>query len=228
MITRFVTATGTGLGKTLVTAALCHQLRARGKSVRALKPIVTGLAETSFEESDPGILLRSVDAGVLSLDAISPFRFAAPLAPSMATTREGRHVELEAVVEFCRRAAQGPEDVLLIEGIGGVMVPLGPGVTVLDWMKALGAPAILVTGSYLGSLSHTLTALSVLRAAKLPVASIVVSETEGGTVGFAETASELRQWAEDCPVHALPRLLGPDPWRKAPDMTALISANPPE
>ena len=60
MITRFVTATGTGLGKTLVTAALCHQLRAQGRNVRALKPIVTGLSEAALNEGDPAILLKSL------------------------------------------------------------------------------------------------------------------------------------------------------------------------
>jgi len=254
MITRFVTATGTGLGKTLVTAALCHQLRAQGRSVRAIKPVLTGLAGTAFVESDAGILLRSLgkrpsfetaasrppqdehlqkwelhpeerpkDASRRmgqDLDAISPFRFAAPLAPSMAAAREGRALDVDAVLGFCRTAMAGPEEVLLIEGIGGVMVPLAPGVTVLDWIKALGVPAILVTGSYLGSLSHALTALKVLRLAGVPLKGLIISESEE-SIGLAETAAELRLWT-DAPVVALPRVAGADPWRRAPDLTGRL------
>ena len=268
MITRFVTATGTGLGKTLVTAALCHQLRTKGKTVRALKPIVTGLAETPWAESDPAILLRSMGVSLpqalntspwgevgpkgrvrgampeilprggaphpvplpkeegtqtATLDSISPFHFAAPLAPAMAAAREGRRLDLNAVLGFCREAAQGPEEVLLIEGVGGVMVPLAPALTIRDWILALRYPAILVTGSYLGSLSHTLTALAVLREAALPVAGLVVSESEGSTVSLQETVAELQLWAKGAPVLALPRITGPEPWQRAPDLTALIS-----
>jgi len=225
MIIRFITATGTGIGKTLVTAALCHQLRAQGKAVRVLKPIVTGLAGTPFDESDPGILLRSMAKAVdkESLDSISPFRFAAPLAPSMAAAREGRRLDLNAVLDFCRKAAEGPEEVLLIEGVGGLMVPLSEGLTGLNWIKALGCPAILVAGSYLGSLSHSLTALSVLRQAHLALSGLVVSETEGSTVVLEETAAALGSWSEGVPVMALPRIAGPDPWQRAPDLTRLVS-----
>jgi dethiobiotin synthetase len=117
----------------------------------------------------------------------------------------------------------GPEEVLLIEGVGGLMVPLAPGLTALDWMTALRCPVVLVTGSYLGSLSHSLTALSVLRQAGLPLAGLVVSESEGSTVGLAETVEALGSWAETLPVVALPRIPGADPWQRAPDLTGLIS-----
>jgi dethiobiotin synthetase len=158
------------------------------------------------------------------LDAISPFRFAAPLAPAMAAVREGKRLDVEAVVEFCRKAASGPEDILLIEGVGGVMVPLAPDVTVLDWIQGVGCPAILVTGSYLGSLSHTLTALAVLRAAAVPVAGVVVSESAEHSIGPEEIVAELKLWT-DVPLIALPRIAGPDPWRRAPQLTALADGS---
>ena len=223
MIVRFITATGTGIGKTLVTAALCHQLRARGKTVRVLKPVVTGLAEALLAESDPGILLKSMGREGGALDSISPFRFAAPLAPSMAAAREGRQLDLSAVVRFCNDAARGPEQVLLIEGVGGLMVPLAPDLTVLDWIRALGCPAILVAGSYLGSLSHSLTALSVLRQAGLALSGIVVSETPNSSVALDETVAALGSWAAPAPMLMLPRIEGSDPWRRAADLTPLVS-----
>jgi dethiobiotin synthetase len=234
VITRFITATGTGLGKTLVTAALCHQLRRMGRTVRALKPLVTGFDETSWADSDPAVLLKGLGkwpsfetpAAQASrrmgedLDSIAPFRFAAPLAPSMAAAQEGRAVDLDAVVGFCRAAMAGPDEVLLIEGVGGVMAPLAAGITVLDWIKALACPAILVTGSYLGSLSHSLTALAVLRAAAVPLAGVVVSESADSTVSLEDTVAELMTWT-DAPILALPRLTGPEPWQNAPPLTRL-------
>ena len=223
MISRFITATGTGVGKTLVTAALSFQACAKGKDVRALKPVLTGLAETAYDQSDAAVLLHSLGkaATPAAIEKIAPFRFDAALAPSMAAAREKRHLDMNAVIELCRAATKGKEDILLVEGVGGVMVPLSEDRTVLDWMAALGFPAVLVAGSYLGTLSHTLTALSVLRQAKIPLAGIVVSETEGSPVTLDETVDALLRWAS--PVLAIPRIEGADPWRRAPDLSALLS-----
>ena len=81
----------------------------------------------------------------------------------MAARKEGKAVDFGALVDFCRRAIAACPGTLLIEGIGGVMVPLDEKHTVLDWMAALNIPVVLVAGSYLGSLSHTLTALDAMR-----------------------------------------------------------------
>ena len=102
---------------------------------------------------------------------ITPWRFAAPLSPDMAAAREGRRLDLGDIVAYCR-AAHG--DPLLIEGIGGAMVPLNDEHTVLDWIADLGAPALVVTGSYLGTISHTLTtlaAISAVAASRSPASS---------------------------------------------------------
>ena len=118
MSTLFVTATGTEIGKTLVAAALCHELRAAGRPVRALKPVLSGYDPATLAESDPGVLLASLGEAVTeeAVAEITPWRFAAPLSPDMAAAREGRRLDLADIVAFCR-AAQG--DPLLIEGIGG-------------------------------------------------------------------------------------------------------------
>ena len=93
----------------------------------------------------------------------------------------------------------------LIEGIGGVMVPLDAEHTVLDWIAALEAPTLLVVGSYLGSLSHSLTAAAALRERGVPLAGIVVSESEAEPVPTAETAATLARFVEGVPVRLLPR-----------------------
>ena len=121
----------------------------------------------------------------------------------MAARREGRSISLEAVLGVCR-AAEG-SGALLVEGVGGVMVPLDGRRGVLDWVAGLGCPAVVVAGTYLGTISHSLTALSVLRARAVPVLALLVSETAGSSVGLAETVAALAEQAAPCPVLPVPR-----------------------
>ena len=210
MSTIFVTASGTEIGKTFVTCALIHQLRKRGYSVRALKPVATGVTSDALDASDSGILLRAlgrpIDTGQVA--SVSPWRFREPLSPDMAAEREGRCIPFDELVAFCREDAG--DDVTLIEGIGGVMVPLDPLHTVLDWIAALQVPALLVTGSYLGTLSHTLTAAGMLRARNVKLAGIVVNESEAQPVEPEETADVLSRFAADVPVQVVGRLDAPE------------------
>jgi dethiobiotin synthetase len=139
----------------------------------------------------------------------------------MAAAREGRTIDLEAVVAFCREAADGPQDILLVEGIGGVMVPLTENRTVLDWMAALGAPALLVVGSYLGAISHTLTAVEVVRGRDIELAGVVVSESPDHPAPLEETCQTIGRFLGTTPVVALHRLpAGDAPWLGAPDLLA--------
>ena len=218
MSTLFVTATGTEIGKTIVAAALCHELRAAGRPVRALKPVLSGYDPATLLESDPGILLASLGAAVTeeAVAEITPWRFAAPLSPDMAAAREGRRLDLADIVAFCR-AADG--DPLLIEGIGGAMVPLDDRHTVLDWIAELGAPALVVAGSYLGTISHTLTTLAAIGTRGIPIAGLVISESPESPVPLAETAATINRHAGPLPIVLVPRLpAGPAPWRAAPPL----------
>ncbi len=191
----FVTATGTDIGKTYVSAALLRHWRAAGRHVAALKPVLSGFDQASAQASDAGALLQALGQPVDSahLDRVAPWRFAAPLSPDMAAAREGKRIDLSAVTDFCRAGVAGDHETILIEGVGGVMVPLSPSATVLDWMEALALPIILVTGSYLGTLSHTLTALTTLAARQLSVAAVVLNESPENPVPLAETAITLKQ-----------------------------------
>ncbi len=233
MKTLFVTGTGTGIGKTLVTATLAHQLRAAGRSIRVVKPVVTGLDTSALSGdlpsdlsgTDPGILMSAVGEAPTreTLERMSPFRYAAPLAPSLAAAKEGRSLDFDALVTFCRKGAEGPEDLLLIEGVGGVMVPLQDTRTVLDWIAMFATPVLLVTGSYLGALSHTLTALESLHGRGCPVHAIVVSQSEGASVGLHDTIAGLVPFTA-APIFAFPRVDGAEPWRRAPDLTAITAS----
>jgi len=189
----FVTSTGTDIGKTYVTAGLIRALRARGDHVDALKPVVSGIDPTNLGASDPGMLLHALGDPVTkeTVAQISPWRFAAPLSPDMAAAREGRSIDFDALVDFCREGVAASYGTLFIEGVGGIMVPLDASHTVRDWAKALDLPLIVVTGSYLGTLSHTLTALDVIAGAGLTIAAVVINESAQSPVGLAETAESL-------------------------------------
>jgi dethiobiotin synthetase len=225
----FITATGTEIGKTVVTAALIGQARAAGRSVAAIKPLISGYSDETFDESDTAVLLKSLgrEATPEAADALSPWRYAAPLAPDMAAAREGKTVDFNALIAFCHDEMAGPEELLLIEGVGGLMVPLTRTETVLDWIKALDIPALLVAGSYLGTISHTLTALETAEKHGVAIAGIVLSESSDSPVPLAETAADIarlcpRSFAA-APILELPRLAdAQEPWRDAPDLLGAL------
>jgi dethiobiotin synthetase len=207
MTAYFVTSTGTDIGKTYVTAGLVRALRAQGGAVSALKPVASGYSPETAAASDAGALLAALgeDAIPDAVARISPWRYAAALSPDMAAAREGQTLDYGALVDFCRARIAGAQGTLFIEGVGGVMVPLDGAHTVRDWMAALGLPVILVAGSYLGTISHTLTALDVLARARLRVAGVVVNESAECGVPIHETLATLRRFAGAVPLLALAR-----------------------
>jgi dethiobiotin synthetase len=203
----FVTATGTDVGKTFVTAALIRYFRSAGRTVEAIKPVASGFDPSAIQTSDPGLLLGALERPVTleEIKRICPWRFAAPLSPDLAAAREGRALEFDALLDFSRRAA-ATRTLMLIEGIGGIMVPLDDTHTVLDWMKALRIPVLLIAGSYLGTISHTLTALHVLAQRNIDIAAVVVSESEVGGASLDETVDTIARFAQPLDVIGVPRL----------------------
>lgn len=210
MSATFITATGTDIGKTFIAAGLIRHWRATSRVVQALKPVVTGFHPDKALSSDPGVLLEALGRAVTlpEIERIAPWRFAEPLSPDMAARHEKRTIDFGDVLAFSRGVLAQAEDALLIEGIGGVMVPLDNSHTVLDWMAELNIPVLLVTGTYLGSLSHTLTSLDALRSRNLPIKALIVNETPGSTVPLAETAATLNRFAAPIPVATVPHLPG--------------------
>lgn len=204
MTSYFIAGAHTGVGKTLVTAALAHQ----HPGMRALKPLITGFS--ALEGSDSAMLLEAMNQPLeeRELVEISPWRFMAPLAPSQAARLEARIIDWPVLLEFCLK------DDVLVESVGGVMSPVTDAHTVLDWAKALGFPVILVGGTYLGAISHTLSALFCLQASRLPVKAIVVNESEDG-IGLRETAEEVRRFS-NVPIWQVPRFQGTQPWKALP------------
>jgi dethiobiotin synthetase len=206
----FVTSTGTDTGKTFVTAGLIRYLRQSHQPVAALKPVVSGYDSSVVETSDPAVLLRALGRAVSAdeIASVAPWRFRAPLSPDLAAARENRSVDFDELIAFSRKAIAASIGMLFIEGVGGIMVPLDGKRTVLDWMAALDIPLLLVVGGYLGTISHTLTALDVLAQRKLTIAGIVVSESERDTVELDDTVASIARFTNGVEVIGLPRLPG--------------------
>jgi dethiobiotin synthetase len=201
----FVTATGTDVGKTFVMCRLIAELAASRTRLRALKPVATGFDAAMPAASDTGRLLlaQGLPLSTENLDATTPWRFKAPLSPDMAARRERRAIPFDELVAFCADSPAG--EVTLVEGIGGVMVPLDAEHTVLDWIEHLAPRTILVAGSYLGALSHTLTAAATLSERGIDVAGVVVSESREQPTALEETLATLRRFLPEIAVVALPR-----------------------
>lgn len=217
-----ITATGTELGKTFVASLLLRQARLKGMDLAAIKPVASGVSPGGEAESDPGLLAAAMGEPLTheGLSAISPWMFEAPLSPDRAAARVGRRVTLTELIVFCRRSAERTPGHLLIEGAGGVMSPLCADALNIDLFAALACPVILVAGSYLGTISHTLTAQAALASRDIAILGIVVSQSPNEPMPFEETIEALVGHCGQTPVIALPRDSDPT---KAPDLTRLLS-----
>ncbi|MBI5109883.1 MAG: dethiobiotin synthase [Rhodocyclales bacterium] len=201
----FITGTGTDIGKTWLACALLRHWRQQGMRPAAIKPVLSGFDPAAGGASDAGRLLVALGrpANLAEIDAIAPWRFAAPLSPDLAAAREGRRIVFDDLLAFTRQAVTGAP--LLIEGVGGVMVPLDEQHTVRDWIAASGLPCVLVAGTYLGSLSHTLTALEALARVGAGVTAIAINETPDSPVALAATVESLSRHVAGVPVVAIAR-----------------------
>jgi dethiobiotin synthetase len=218
----FITSTGTGIGKTLITTSLCWQLRQNGQTVKALKPVISGYDASDLTNDTAQILLScEVEPTKQAQERISPWRYSAPLSPNMAAAREGKSVELDALVDFCNTPSQA--DITLVDGVGGIMVPLNDSQTVLDWMLALKWPVIVTAGTYLGAINHTLITIEILKMKGLSIQGLILSESEASGVSPDETAETLKKFLPaEIPVVKIPRLITTDSiWKQAPSISWL-------
>lgn len=164
---RFVTGTDTGVGKTVASTWLAKAASAASRSVRYVKPVQTGLA-TGAPNADADFV-RAV-AGV---DCVELLRFPEPLAPAVAAELAGAPIDAESLVAAVKTLA-ADRDELIVEGAGGLLVPLAEGWTMADLARALGAELVVVTRPGLGTLNHTALTLEAARTRNLVVVGLVV------------------------------------------------------
>jgi len=205
----FVTGTDTGVGKTVVAGGIAAALRRRGVRVGVMKPFATGVDGRS---EDAEFLRRA--AGVDdALDLVNPVRFRPPLAPSVAARLAGRPVDLRAVWKAFRALA-ARHDCLVVEGVGGLLVPVRPRVPVAAVARRLALPLIVVTRPTLGTINHTLLTVLAARAYRLRVIGLVVNHHAAGRRGLVERLNP-RTLEEETrlPILAEIPYLGRDPAR---------------
>jgi dethiobiotin synthetase len=172
----FVTGTDTAVGKTLVTAALALALKRLGRSVGVMKPIETGIAPSKTERSDAARLRAAVESEE-TLGAICPYAFEQPVAPLAAAQAERRSIDLR-VIRQVYRLLGNRYDYVVVEGIGGVRVPIAPKTDVMDMIKGLKLPAVVVGRAGLGGINHALLTIEALRRRKIPLVALVLNRTE--------------------------------------------------
>ncbi|GIW42595.1 MAG: ATP-dependent dethiobiotin synthetase BioD [Candidatus Binatia bacterium] len=201
----FVTGTDTGVGKTFLGCALLALLEARGRKCAPLK-----VAETGCRTSPAGLfpsdaaLLRYFSRCTAALETVCPYRFEEPLAPWVAARRRGGDVELPRIRQAFETLAAEAEFVL-VEGAGGFLVPLGTGSTMADLCRHWRLPVLLVVGSKLGALNHTLLTVEAIERRGLPFLGYVVNFPEPGRDLAAETNVGVLRELLGSPLGVLPR-----------------------
>ena len=174
----FVTGTDTGVGKTLVSAALLRALRGRGLAVAGMKPVASGAthAPEGLRNAD-ALALLAESSLPWPYEAVNPYCFEPSVAPHIAAAEAGAEIRL-APIEQAFRRLQGGCDVVIVEGAGGFLVPLGPRLSFADVPRALGLEAILVVGLRLGCLNHALLTAEAMARRGLTLAGWVGNQVD--------------------------------------------------
>ncbi len=235
----FITGTDTGVGKTVLTGLLLSHLRRQGRPAFALKPFCSGGREDAE-------CLHALQKDELALDDVNPFHFREPLAPLVAARNEGRSVTLNQVLGHILRVAEKvsrSDAVMLIEGAGGLLSPLGEGVNALDLIERLPAggrshpgprmrlEVVVVARNALGTVNHTLLTLAALQAyfgsggkKRMPVprCQVVLMKQAPGDGSSRTNASLLRELAPGIPILECPNLPGGDWKRYRPSVARML------
>ncbi|HEY1923497.1 MAG TPA: dethiobiotin synthase [Tepidisphaeraceae bacterium] len=218
----FITGTDTGVGKTLVAGAIANWFSRRGARTAVCKPMATGCVRRreGLVSEDAEFLAHHADAK-FSLNTICPQRFAEPLAPAIAAERAGQKIEWNAIDNAIQTMC-GESDVLIVEGIGGILVPVDRKLTVLDIAVWLGLPTVVVARAGLGTINHTLLTVEALRHAQVEVAGVVINQYPTETPPAAEETNPraIEKWGKVPVLCFVPRFNGP----AIPDLPADVVA----
>ena len=186
----FITGTDTGVGKTYVTCGLAALLRESGYRVGVMKPAETGCdGDDGKLVPQDALALKAAAGSEFSLEKICPYQFREPLAPSVAAEREGRRIDVERLMDIYREISAA-HDITLVEGAGGLMVPLVPSYTYADFASVLKLLVIVVAANKLGAINHLLLTLEHASCKDLGVLGYVLNQLEPATSLAAETNRE--------------------------------------
>lgn len=182
----FVTGTDTGVGKTFAACVLIHALAARGLRVAPMKPVAAG------SDEDTLALMRAARFDPARKAEVTPVRLSDPIAPHIAAVREGRVIELDSLRRAFHRLAASA-DFVVVEGVGGFAVPLGPSLDTIDLARALALPVVLVVGMRLGCLNHALLTQRAIAQSGLALAGWIANAIDPAMDAAEGNVEALRQ-----------------------------------
>ena len=211
----FITGTDTGVGKTFVTCALLHRLKAQGMAAIGMKPVAAGgdMTPDGLQNDDIEALLEAGSVKLASED-LNCYLFAEAIAPHIAAANEDVDIDLDVIRQRFDQLAE-LADVVLVEGVGGFIVPLGDGVDTADLAADLDLQVILVVGMRLGCLNHALLAQEAIRARGLTIAGWVANQIDPHMAEFDANVEALEE-------RIRAPLLGVVEWQKVPDASKVI------
>lgn len=205
----FVTGTDTGVGKSLVAAALLRAFGRAGAKAVGMKPVAAGAVRTDQgwrnDDVDALVSAGNVDAPV---EAVNPYCFEPPIAPHLAAREAGEAIDLDLVVQRFRTLAARAE-VVVVEGAGGFLVPLNDRETLADLAVRLGLPVVLVVGMRLGCLNHALLTAEAIRSRGLPLAGWVANRTDPDMLRYDGNRDALIDRLGMTPLAEIPYLADP-------------------
>jgi dethiobiotin synthetase len=212
----FITGTDTGVGKTWCSVALMHYFKKQGKSVAGMKPVASGASWINDQLiNDDALLLQQNASKNFRYDIVNPYAFEMPVAPHIAAEKTGESIDLERIVENIAEI-QNSCEIVIVEGVGGWLVPLGPKLGIADMAKRLGFPVIVVVAIRLGCINHARLTFSALHAAGVLCAGWIANCTEPGMLAKEENIQTIARFS------GAP-LLGSLPFSPKPNFSALAS-----
>jgi dethiobiotin synthetase len=215
----FVTGTDTGVGKTLVSCALLHALRARGRRAVGMKPVAAGCERgaAGLVNEDIEALLAASTPG-FTREEINAYAFEPPIAPHLAAAEAGIAIDFARIERQYRELAMRA-DCVVVEGAGGWLVPLSPSQTFADLAQRLSVPVVLVVGMRLGCLNHALLTAQSIQRAGLPLAGWVANRIDRHMPRFDENLAALRARVAAPLLGAVAFQAEPDPQRAARELS---------
>jgi dethiobiotin synthetase len=205
----FVTGTDTGVGKTVLTAAVTSALRARGIDAIALKPVITGLDEPADPDWPPDHELLAAVAGAAP-DEVNAVAYGPPVSPHLAAVLSALALHPEQVTRSVLAAAR-LHDAVIVEGVGGLLVPLCDGYDVRSLARDLALPLVIAARPGLGTINHTLLTIEAARSAELEVNAVVLTPWPQQPTEIHRSNRATIERLAGVRVYTLPRIARPDP-----------------
>lgn len=223
----FITGTSTGVGKTIVSAVIARLMKDKGVNVGIMKPVTSGGIDINgVRTSEDAELLRWAAGADDDPSLYAPYIFSAPLAPSVAAAQEGCRVDFGVIKEKFDKLAEA-HDFVIVEGAGGLMVPLAGGLMVADLVRHLKIPLLIVARPNLGTINHTALTTFAARQLEIPVKGIIVNDYPDNPGPAEEYAPHLLGSLSGSPVLGVfPHSPHDDPRAAVEEVAARVAADP--